>query len=229
MTKTKKKKNPTAGSKLPKGQFSLFETSFETRWEAQEYTPSRVNRRLKKGEEGLKEVKEEYLRLRAVAQKRYKRLVKKYGEDDELVQEYKEGFKTWSELKKGSQAEIVEAFVRTSKFVRSKRSSISERKKTFQKSRQSLSTTFPELVEELDTEEKMKKFGKFMDQVRAFYAGFFFDSDRVVGWYEDKVLNNKKENEDELIDTFKKWASDIDKGDTPIKGKEKPKKWRKRK
>lgn len=58
--------------------------------------------------------------------------------------------------------------------------------------------------------KNIKKFGKFMEAVRARYIGLFYDSDRIARWYERMQSENGKTSIDDMVDSYIAWQEKED-------------------
>lgn len=58
--------------------------------------------------------------------------------------------------------------------------------------------------------KNIKKFGKFMEAVRARYIGLFYDSDRIARWFERMQSENGKTSIDDMVDAYIEWQEKED-------------------
>ena len=169
------KKRKFYGRKKPQG----------LKWEKGDYTPLSLELT-----RDIKDVRKEYSRLRAIWNKRYKRLIESEYADINLVHDRPaQRYKKLSDIK--SDRELFHLLSELGTIVGSGYTSVSGLKKLEKERIEGLNKTYEGL--NLKTHEDFKKFGEFMEVIRDFAKDRIYDSDFAVVLYSSGEQLSVKE------------------------------------
>lgn len=124
------------------------------------------------------EARSEYSRLRSIAKKRLQRLASAGYDDSSIYRYYKNRFPTLKKIKAPSK--LYNALADAASFVISDYSTVSGQRDLEERVKTTLAENYG-----TDVDMDLKKFGHFMDYMRAKYHGKEFDSERAVRTYRD--------------------------------------------
>ena len=163
----KLKKRKFYGRKKPQG----------LKWEKGDYTPLSLELT-----RDIKDVRKEYSRLRAIWNKRYKRLIESEYKDINVVYDRPaKRYKKLSDVK--SDRELFHLLSELGTIVGSGYTSVSGLKKLEKERMEQLNKTYEGL--NLKTHEDFKNFGEFMESIRNFAKDRIYDSDFAAVLYSE--------------------------------------------
>ena len=156
------------------------------------YNPSSLRRNLTE-----KEIRQEYTRLRSIAQKRLRRLQKAGDEYELYYKNWMTSFQTIKEL--GGKTNIIFALSRAGRFLQGP-TTIKEAKADIKKRLSELSSHgFHRL-----TGSDLSDFYKFMNTIEDdIFKDVYIASDKVIEYYEN--MRQAGESRDEIISQFREW------------------------
>lgn len=168
------------------------------KWAKEDYTPLSLELT-----RDIKDVRKEYSRLRAIWQKRYKRLSESEFADINIVHDRPAiRYKKLSEIK--SDRELYHLLSELGTIVGSEYTSVSGLKKLEKEQMEGLNKVYKGL--NLKTHEDFKNFGEFMETIRDFTKDRIYDSDFAVVLYSEGEQLSTKELV-ELYNEFLKTGS----------------------
>lgn len=161
------------------------------KYDKQKYTPE--------GSQSLteKQVREEYTRLRAIANKRIKRLGESEWRDTEVYERHRFGFKKLSQLK--NERDLAHELSEVARFIDSKRSSASGLR---QIRKQAVETLQERGYKDINT-SNYNEFVEFMEHARVSNLNKLYGSERVAEYFESKERGEI--DEDGLMEAFQKF------------------------
>lgn len=193
----------------------MFSFKFSDEW----YTVQGAETALHGDKSNLKAMKDEYTRMRDVAEKRLKRLEEKFSESKAYSQ-HKEGFSKISEI---DPRDLPKAFSDVARFLRAKTSTVSGQKSAQRKTMNTLNNAIGAKSggQQAVTKENYWRVIKILEEARK--RNISYGSDKVVTLAEttlelsndqfDDVLKNLeklREHVDELKDTMDEYLEDND-------------------
>lgn len=173
---------PLKGGARPQAQLK-FDESY--------YTPIGA-KELDKGD-----LRKEYSRLRAIANKRLKRLANSEWKDSQIFLENKGGFATLKEI--GSDRALRHEFSQVARFVTSERSHIRGQERIRAKTVETLQDRGYDFV----SKDNFREFADFMEYARTTNLGKLYDSEKVADLYDD--LDKQDVSKDKLKEAYNKW------------------------
>lgn len=145
----------------------------------------------------MKDVREEYSRLRSIWRKRYERLLKSDYKDINLVTD--RPIQRYKQLKDiTSDREIYHLLSELATIIASDRTTVTGLKKREKEQMQHINDVYGT---ELKTHEDLLNFGRFMEQLRDFASDRIYDSDFAVELYSE----GEKLSTDKLLDLYKEF------------------------
>lgn len=153
-------------------------------YEHEFYTPSNLLNKIREDPEVYKNIRKDYSKFRAVAQKRLKRLGSSMFKDSQSYRKYKIKFKTLKEIK--SPQELAQRMSELERFINSKTSTVSGQKEIMLKSLDTLHSNGYDFV----NESNFISYGEFMEEYRNQLLDMEYDSGQAADTFE--VLEKKK-------------------------------------
>lgn len=156
------------------------------------------------------DVRKEYSRLRAIAQKRVKRLEASEWGDTRYTRRL-------PELPKVRELTDAQLRARTSdlaRWIMSRTSSVSGLNRARREAVATIDERYPKLRGKI-TVENWRQFGEFMEYARTVHQGRMYDSERVAEFY----TKNEGLDADDLLDEFDQWMKDQASFPGKLKGK----------
>ncbi len=153
----------------------------------------------KANKDRVKELRKEYSKLRAIAQKRIKRLETSEFGAEFKASPYKHGFK---KLKGLQGDEFSRELYRLAKFVYSPLSTISGRRRTRSRSLLTLRAHGYTNI----NENNFHAFVEFMEMAKSRLWGNRYDSERVAAWYDEVyAMEDDEEKGGDIWKEFEEW------------------------
>jgi len=161
------------------------------KYERQFYTPMGAK------ELDEKDLRKEYVRLRAIAQKRIGRLLDSEWKDSQIALENKRGFKTLGEIK--SDSELRHELSDLARFVTSERGSVAGQNKIRKETVKSLQERGYDFV----NVKNFRDFAEFMEYARTANMGKLYASEQVAELFETE--EKKDSTPEEMQNSFNEW------------------------
>lgn len=151
-----------------------------------------------KGLESLseKELRAEYSRMRAVANKRINRLKNSEFSEEQIARQYRKGFPTLANI--STRTELEHQFVEVAYVLRQKRSTVSGAREIRAKSLE----TYQEQGLEFVNERNVDLFNHFWAYVKDHYDDTMYDSEQVAAWFDEN--SHFKNGNDKALSTIEK-------------------------
>lgn len=144
-----------------------------------------------------KDLRKEYSRLRAIANKRLKRMSQSEWKDSQIFLENQAGFARISQLP--SDRALRHEFSQLARFVTSERSQISGQNRIRKKTVETLKDRGYDFV----TVKNFREFADFMEFARTANLGRLYDSEKVADLYDE--LDKKDVPKEELGKAYNEW------------------------
>lgn len=145
------------------------------------------------------DVRKEYSRLRAIAQKRVKRLESSEWGDTRYMRRIPE----LSKVRDLTDAQLRARTSDLARWIMSRTSSVSGLNRARRMAVATIDERYPKLRGKI-TVENWRQFGEFMEYAREVHQGRMYDSERVAEFY----TKNEGMDADDLLDEFDQWMED---------------------
>lgn len=163
-------------------------------YEHEFYTPSNLLNKIREDPETYKQLKKDYSKFRAIAQKRLKRLGESMFKDSQAYRKYKNKFKKLKDIK--SPQEFAQRMSDLERFINKKTSTVSGQREIMLKSLETLHEHQYDFV----NEGNFIAFGEFMEEYRNQLLDLEYDSGDAAETFN--VLEKKKIDPSKVKEEF---------------------------